>query len=151
MLEISNSNDENLECTYADNRNDKSISIENNTEPNIANNDIAIGLDTAQGKPSNVQKASDEDSTSDTDNNDVSLDQSLDTNKNAFDLIKEYRLKNTNKVILAHLNINSIRNKFSSLKELVSDNIDVLVIEETKLDETFPEKAFMIPGYKKTF
>ena len=75
----------------------------------------------------------------------------LDTNKNAFDLIKEYRLKNTNKVILAHLNINSIRNKFSSLKELVSDNIDVLVIEETKLNETFPEKAFMIPGYKKPF
>ena len=126
MLEISNSNDENLECTYADNRNDKSISIESNTEPNIANNDIAIGLDTAQGKPSNTQKASDEDSTSDTDNNDVSLDQSLDTNKNAFDLIKEYRLKNTNKVILAHLNMNSIRNKFSCLKGLVSDNIDVL-------------------------
>ena len=66
-------------------------------------------------------------------------------------MIKQYRLKNTNKVILAHLNINSIRNKFSCLKELVSDNIDVLVIEETKLDETFPEKAFMIPGYKKPF
>ena len=34
------------------------------------------------------------------------------------------------------------------VKELVSDNIDVLVIEETKLDKTFPENAFMIPGYK---
>ena len=151
MLEISNRNDENLECAYAADRTDKSFSIESNTEPNIANNDIAIGLDTAQGEPLTIQKASDEDSTSDTENDDVSLDQSLDTNKNAFDLIKEYRLKNTNKVILAHLNINSIRNKFSSLKELVSDNIDVLVIEETKLDETFPEKAFMIPGYKKPF
>ena len=63
MHEISNSNDENLECTYADNRNDKSISIESNTEPNIANNDIAIGLDTAQGEPLTTQKASDEDST----------------------------------------------------------------------------------------
>ena len=73
---------------------------------------------------------------------------SFDTNTNAFDLIKEYRIKNANKVILAHLNINSIRNKFSCLKELVSDDIDVLVIEETKLDETFPENAFMIPGYK---
>ena len=147
MLEISNRNDENLECAYAADRTDKSISIKSNTEPNIAKNDIAIGLNTAQGEPLITQKASDEDSSSDTDNDDVNLD----TNKNAFDLIKEYRLKNTNKVILAHLNINSIRNKFSSLKELVSDNIDVLVIEETKLDETFPEKAFMIPGYKKTF
>ena len=76
---------------------------------------------------------------------------SFDTNTNAFDLIKEYRIKNVNKVILAHLNINSIRNKFSCLKELVSDKIDVLVIEETKLDETFPENAFIIPGYKKPF
>ena len=76
---------------------------------------------------------------------------SFDSNENAFDLIKQNRLKNKNKVILAHLNINSIRNKFTCLKELVSDNIDVLVIQETKLDETFPERAFMIPGYKKPF
>ena len=76
---------------------------------------------------------------------------SYDSNENAFDLIKQYRLKNTNKVILAHLNINSIKNKFTCLKELVSDNIDVLVIEETNVDETFPGKAFMIPCYKKPF
>ena len=76
---------------------------------------------------------------------------SFDSNENAFDLINQNRLKNKNKVILAHLNINSIRNKFTCLKELVSDNIDVLVIQETKLDETFPERAFMIPGYKKPF
>ena len=75
-----------------------------------------------------------------------------DTNSdNAFNSIKEYRLKNSNKVILATLNINSIRNKFSSLKELVSNNIDVLVIEETKLDDTFPAKSFVIPGYKEPF
>ena len=49
------------------------------------------------------------------------------------------------------MNINSIRNKFSSLKELVSNNIDVLVIEETKLDDTFPAKSFVIPGYKEPF
>ena len=65
---------------------------------------------------------------------------------NAFNSIEEYRLKNSNRVILANLNINSIRNKFSSLKELISKNIDVLVIEETKLDETFPAKSFVIPG-----
>ena len=60
-------------------------------------------------------------------------------------------MKNVNKVILANLNINSIPNKFSSLKELVSNNIDVLVIQETKLDETFPEKSFIIPGFKAPF
>ena len=49
------------------------------------------------------------------------------------------------------MNTNSIRNKLSSLKELISNNIDVLVIEETKLDETFPAKSFVIPGYKEPF
>ena len=66
---------------------------------------------------------------------------------NAFNSIKEYRLKNSNRVTFATLNINSIRNKFSSLKELISNNIDVLVIEETKLDEKFPAKSFVILGY----
>ena len=75
----------------------------------------------------------------------------MDKDNNAFDTIKEYRMKNVNKVILANLNINSIPNKFSSLKELVSNNIDVLVIQETKLDETFPEKSFIIPGFKAPF
>ena len=56
-------------------------------------------------------------------------DISIDKDNNAFDTIKEYRKKNVNKVILPKLNINSIPNKFSSLKELVSNNIDVLVIE----------------------
>ena len=64
---------------------------------------------------------------------DKSLDLwSFDTNTNTFDSIKKYRLKNTNKVFLAHLNINSTRNKFTCLKELISANIDVLIIEETK-------------------
>ena len=80
--------------------------------------------------------------------NDVAKEE---TDTNAFSSIKDYRVKNSNRVILANLNINSIRNKFSSLKELVSNNIDVLVIEETKLDETFPAKSFVIPGYKEPF
>ena len=49
-------------------------------------------------------------------------------------------------MILANLNINSIQNKFSSLKELVYNNKDVLVIEGTKTDETFLLKSFVIPG-----
>ena len=111
------------------------------------NDKTPIELDTTQDESSTTQKASDEDSSLNTDNDNTSFD----SNENAFDLIKQNRLKNKDKVILAHLNINSIRNKFTCLKELVSDNIDVLVIQETKLDETFPERAFMIPGYKKPF
>ena len=68
----------------------------------------------------------------------------------AIELTK-YRANNMNKIVLATLNINSIRNKFSSLAEIVSNNIDVLVIQETKLDATFPEGQFLIPGFKKPF
>ena len=65
--------------------------------------------------------------------------------------MKKYRLKNANKVILATLNINTIANKFTALKEIVSNHIDILIIEETKLDETFPKGSFEIPGFKEPF
>ena len=71
--------------------------------------------------------------------------------KDAKTLISEYKTKNNHKVVLATLNNNSIRNKFTSLMELVSGNIDILVIEETKIDSTFPEAQFYIPGYKKPY
>ena len=54
-------------------------------------------------------------------------------------------------VIIGQLNINSLRNKFELLAEVIKGNLDILVITETKLDHTFPEKQFLIPGYKKPF
>ena len=44
-----------------------------------------------------------------------------------------------------------MRNKFSSLQELVANNTDVLVFEETKLNDTFPGGCFTLPGYKSPF
>ena len=60
-------------------------------------------------------------------------------------------MKNINKLILATLNINTIANKLSSLKEIVSRHIDVLVIEETILDDNFPRGSFKIPGFQEPF
>ena len=57
------------------------------------------------------------------------------------------RRTSKNNLIIAHLNINSIRNKFDLLKEIVSNNIDILVISETKLDSSFPPSQFHIEGY----
>ena len=42
----------------------------------------------------------------------------------------ELRVQNVGNVIIAHLNINSIRNKFDNLVELIGDNIDILIILE---------------------
>jgi len=50
-------------------------------------------------------------------------------------------------LIIGNLNINSLRNKFDQLKEFIQENIDILVITETKLDASFPCNQFFIPGY----
>ena len=53
--------------------------------------------------------------------------------------LKTIRDDNLNKVIFAHLNINSIRNKFEELISQVKGTIDVLMISETKIDDSFPK------------
>ena len=59
----------------------------------------------------------------------------------------EIRKKNPNRIIIAHLNISSIRNKFEILKEVVGNKIDVLLISETKLDNPFPLNQFILEGF----
>ncbi|XP_060590322.1 uncharacterized protein LOC132745424 [Ruditapes philippinarum] len=78
--------------------------------------------------------------------------QSLEKEENThsiFEELRSTRSKHINKFITAHLNINSIRNKFCEIHELLLDKIvDLLFISETKLDSTFRDGLFDIPGYK---
>ena len=55
--------------------------------------------------------------------------------------------KNLNRVILAQLNINSLQYKFDLLGEGIKWKVDVLMISETKIDETFPSRQFYIEGF----
>ena len=48
------------------------------------------------------------------------------------------RKGNLNKLIVAYLNINSVRNKIASLADINKANIDILMISETKVDDSFP-------------
>ena len=57
------------------------------------------------------------------------------------------RSKNAGKIIFSYLNINYIRNEFENLCELVAGNVDILFIVETKLDLSFPNLQFLIPGF----
>ena len=52
--------------------------------------------------------------------------------------------KNLNKLIIAHLNINSLRNKLEFLKEQIQNNIDILMISETKIDASFWIGQFLL-------
>ena len=57
--------------------------------------------------------------------------------------IKKLRIRNPNKIIIGNLNINSLPNKFEQLKDIVMQHIDILVLTETKLDDTFPTVQFL--------
>ena len=48
---------------------------------------------------------------------------------------------------VAHLSINSLRNKFENLNETLTNKVDILLISETKLDSSFPLNQFHIDGF----
>ena len=78
-----------------------------------------------------------------------SYDLDYDVENTMFNRLSEIRSHNTNKIIIAELNINSIRNKFEQLVENIDKNVDILLIVETKLDDSFPINQFYIEGYQQ--
>ena len=69
----------------------------------------------------------------------------------SIDCLKNIRISNANRLIIGQLNINSLRNKIEALKTIISGKIDILVITETKLDDTFPTNQFSIDGFSMPF
>ena len=62
-------------------------------------------------------------------------------------ILGSLKLRKMNRLIFVQINVNFIRNEFELLFSLVSSNIDLLLISETKIDNTFPVSQFCIPGY----
>lgn len=60
-------------------------------------------------------------------------------------------MKNINNLIVGCLNINSIQNKFDQLRVFLGNDVDILVLIETKIDASFPTNQFCLPGYCKPF
>ena len=60
---------------------------------------------------------------------------------------KKQRIEHAKNTIICHLNINSIRNKFRALDEIVRA-FDIFLISESKLVKTFPINQFSIRTYK---
>ena len=65
--------------------------------------------------------------------------------------LREVKLKHAKCIVCAHLNINSLRNKFEQLKGMIISAIDILIITETKLDDSFPPAQFNIDGLSKPY
>ena len=56
-------------------------------------------------------------------------------------------MKNPKNIIFSYININSIRSKFDNLCDLISKNVDILSVAETKLDPSSPNSQFLTPGF----
>ena len=67
--------------------------------------------------------------------------------ENSLNSLRKLRLKNVNKVIIGNININSLPAKFNQVKKVILKNVDILVITETKLDDTFPLGQFYVEGF----
>ena len=59
-------------------------------------------------------------------------------NQSDISEMKSLALKNPNNIIYSYLNINSVRNKFKKISNLISDNVEILIVAETKLGSSFP-------------
>ena len=72
----------------------------------------------------------------------------IDENTYDFLRIKDLRNQNPFSVIIGHTNTNSIRNKFEPLVRFIKNNLDILMISETKIDDTFPDSQFLIEVFQ---
>ena len=79
----------------------------------------------------------------------INIDVSIDENDDPKVLLETLKAKNRDRPIVAHININFLSPKFEPLKDIIKDNIDILLVSETKLDDTFPDGQFFIEGYKE--
>ena len=57
------------------------------------------------------------------------------------------RKKNTHKIVVEQIDINSIQKKFDHLIAALSGNTEILLITETKIDTTIPVNQFYLNGY----
>ena len=84
-------------------------------------------------------------------NSSGSQDELTQSSEENSSLLRKIRVKNVGRLIIASLNINSIANKSDRLEEFVEENVDVLIILETKIDNTFPTAQFRINGFSEPF
>ena len=58
-------------------------------------------------------------------------------------------MENDSNPIVAYLNINSLGEKINHLREICKESpIDILCVEETKIDSTYPDAQFKINDYQ---
>ena len=76
----------------------------------------------------------------------------LENGVNEFiEYLPNLRIETSGNLLIGHLNINSIRNKVDMLSYMIGNKIDILMISESKLDDTFPTSQFVIDSFTEPF
>ena len=80
-----------------------------------------------------------------------SLESKSDNHENdeniSFPFLKKIRSKHPKNLFFGQLNVNSIRNKFESVQEIIQNTFDIFLVCETKTYTFFPNQQFCIPEY----
>ena len=64
--------------------------------------------------------------------------------ENAFTSTKSIKAKYPKNLFFGYLNVNSIRNKFVTIQDLIKRTFDIFLISETKIIDSFPNAQFKI-------
>ena len=116
----------NTNIVNSDTNDHSSFVNENNVSENLPNLDVSIpNLDASM----------------------YNTNDDLDENQNPQITLKDLRTQNFDRIIIGHLNINSLRHKFEELKSLIIGNLDVFVVSETKINDSFPKDQFKMDGF----
>ena len=62
----------------------------------------------------------------------------------ARSILIDLRVKYSNNIIVGHLNMKSLRNKFEVLLSLIADTFNIFLLSKTKFDDTFTAVQFSI-------
>lgn len=76
------------------------------------------------------------------------LNKNCTKNANTLTMLK---LKNPERIIIWQLNINSFRNKFKYITEIILENVNIYLASEAKLDSSFLYGQFCIQIYSKPY
>ena len=65
--------------------------------------------------------------------------------------LKDLKIRNINRLFIGEINVNGMKNKIKSFREMAKRKIDILVIIESKLDLSFASAEFLIEGFSSPF
>ena len=77
----------------------------------------------------------------------ISTEKSDNNPKYVLSVLNDIRIKNVNKLIIGNLNINSYAGKFDEFTTIIKNNLDIVVITETTLDDSYPDSQFLLMGF----